>query len=55
MQVARFAGVAIALMLTATSAGAATITYLLPDIGTFTSYTSTDTSETFAGDGFVGM
>jgi PEP-CTERM motif len=44
-----------AVALVSTRADAATITYVLPDIGTFADYTVGNTGQTFTGDGFVGM
>ena len=35
--------------------GAATVTYVIQDIGSFTGYTSTNLTATFPGTGFVGM
>jgi hypothetical protein len=39
----------------AASSHAATTTYSLPFIGTWGGYTSTDLTQTFVGDGFIGM
>jgi hypothetical protein len=39
----------------ASNCAAGPIVYAITDIATFESYTSTDTSQTFAGTGFVGM
>ena len=36
-------------------AKAGTITYMLPDVNTFTGYQDYNTADTFAGDGFVGV
>lgn len=43
------------LMLSSLSANAGTVTYALPDIGTFTGYTNSTVSDTYSGNGFVGL
>ena len=37
------------------AAHAATFNYVLPDVGTFTTYSVANTGQSFAGNGFVGM
>src|SRR5687768_4679160 len=48
------AGIA-ALAFGSSVAHAATITYVLPDIGTFADYSNSNESDTYTGNGFVGM
>jgi hypothetical protein len=49
------AAAAVALLVMAPKAHADSVTYTIPDIGSFKDFSSSDTSATFSGTGFVGL
>lgn len=55
MTLARILFAPVAALALSATANAATLTVALPDIGTFTDYTTLDLGQTYTGNGFVGL